>query len=732
MTPPAEDTPNEQPANSPETAEAPSNSFDGEAAPSEPAGTSLDEDTSFSTGPGRNDVTIDLEELDRNFDEASDEITDLESRYEIGEMLGRGGMGTVRRAFDRRLGRDVAIKRISHKRKANRIAIRRFMTEARSLALLNHLNIVQVHDYGEAIDGPYIVMELIEGPTLGAVLLEGRLYIQTAVEVIDQLCRALVVTHSQGVIHRDIKPSNVLMTHEGVPKLADFGLARQETVAEGGTQTGAVLGTLDYISPEQRVDASRVDSRSDLWSLAATFYHMLVGDVPRVIRPDRLPDRLVPVLMKALEEDPDARYQTAGELRDAILQAMASRSRTTESGLPVGQCPACLHVSDEEIKFCEECGESLLVPCVSCQAETKPWTTFCGECGTNVAEFLNTRWDELRQQQQQVRTWHGEFRYPEALELLNKLVTEEHPRFVSIREWGQARLPLLQQEYTELKESRDTAFNEATMSFGRRDYEDVIRLLEPIPEAVLGEEAEQLLGEAQDRQQRVVECYSTIRNSVRKNYEEGLLELVEEYLALKPGDRRVMPLWDQLRRRKTHQRLRELRSEIRQRVSDNQYDGLLPLVEECLELRPDDSRMNRLAETLRREALADAKRRMRRLVGVGGGVVVLLILLPGLYGWNTWQRVAARSAIIEKEIAAETERRIAAVKRKLLVAAKEQAERRKQFAAKQEAERRQFAAKQEAERRISKSVQTLKGHSGPVTSVSFSPDGKRIVSGSLD
>ena len=110
--------------------------------------------------------------------------------------------------------------------------------------------------------------------------------------MIDQLCQALTVTHAQGVVHRDIKPANVLMTRDGVPKLTDFGLARQESVDGGQTRAGAVMGTLDYMPPEQRVDAAKADSRSDLWSLAATFYQMLTGEVPRVIRPDRLPTEL--------------------------------------------------------------------------------------------------------------------------------------------------------------------------------------------------------------------------------------------------------------------------------------------------------------------------------------------------------------------------------------------------------------------------------------------------------
>ena len=174
----------------------------------------------------------DLDDLGVGLDDDL-EIVDLEARYEIRDTLGRGGMGEVFRAADRRLGRDVAIKRLRDELGASRQAAERFLTEAKSIAALNHFNIVQIFDYGRASDGPFIVMEYVGGGSLAETLAEGRLEQTTAVELIDQLCQALTVTHAQGVIHRDIKPANVLMTRDGVPKLTDFGLARQESV-DGG------------------------------------------------------------------------------------------------------------------------------------------------------------------------------------------------------------------------------------------------------------------------------------------------------------------------------------------------------------------------------------------------------------------------------------------------------------------------------------------------------------------
>ena len=409
----------------------------------------------------------DLDDLGVGLDDDL-EIVDLEARYEFEGELGRGGMGEVLLARDRRLKRQVAIKRLKEELGASRKAAQRFLTEAESIAALNHFNIVQIFDYGRATDGPFIVMEYVDGGSLAETLAEGRLEQSTAVELIDQLCQALTVTHAQGVVHRDIKPANVLMTRDGVPKLTDFGLARQESVDGGQTRAGAVMGTLDYMPPEQRVDAAKADSRSDLWSLAATFYQLLTGEVPRVIRPDRLPAELTPVLFKALEQDPTARYQTAEAFREAIHAAEASRPQTTDGGMTIGECSSCGHISSETADFCEGCGESLLVPCYSCQVEMKPWATFCGACGNNIPELLDQRMEELQARQQQVQALRGEYRHGEALGLLDEMTAEAHPRFAAIREWARDREPGMRSEMEALEQRRDKAETRPTWRLKQR------------------------------------------------------------------------------------------------------------------------------------------------------------------------------------------------------------------------------------------------------------------------
>ena len=261
----------------------------------------------------------------------------LEDRYELKERLGTGGMGEVWRAMDPRLQRPVAIKRLKGDLVRHRGALERFLIEARAVARLNHRNIIQVYDFGSDPQGPYLVMELVEGKSLTSRLQEsGPLEPGVAIGLVSQVCDALAMAHRTGIVHRDVKPANILLTSDGVPKLGDFGLARLETADHGQTQAGAVLGTPDFMAPEQRADARRADARSDLWSLAATLYQLVTGQTPRVIRSDRIPEPLRPVLLKMLSEDPNQRYQTAVEFR-ATLTALSRSFGETATALDPAQ-----------------------------------------------------------------------------------------------------------------------------------------------------------------------------------------------------------------------------------------------------------------------------------------------------------------------------------------------------------------------------------------------------------
>ncbi|MCF2526445.1 protein kinase domain-containing protein [Yinghuangia soli] len=272
-------------------------------------------------------------------------------RYELGRQLGRGGMAEVSMAHDVRLGRTVAVKTLRPDLAQDPVARSRFGREAQNAASLNHPAIVSVYDTGEdRISGelvPFIVMECVEGRTVRELLTEGSPIPQEqALRVTDGVLEALEYSHRHGIIHRDIKPANVIITNSGAVKVMDFGIARAlHSAATTMTQTGMVMGTPQYLSPEQALGRT-VDARSDLYSSGCLLYELLAlrppfnGDTPLSVvyqhvqddpRPPsesdaRIPAHLDAIALKALAKNPDDRYQTAEEMRRDIRRALAGQA----------------------------------------------------------------------------------------------------------------------------------------------------------------------------------------------------------------------------------------------------------------------------------------------------------------------------------------------------------------------------------------------------------------------
>ncbi|MEU9009273.1 Stk1 family PASTA domain-containing Ser/Thr kinase [Streptomyces sp. NPDC048479] len=267
----------------------------------------------------------------------------LGGRYELGSVLGRGGMAEVYLAHDTRLGRTVAVKTLRADLARDPSFQARFRREAQSAASLNHPAIVAVYDTGEDyVDGvsiPYIVMEYVDGSTLRELLHSGRrLLPERTLEMTIGILQALEYSHRAGIVHRDIKPANVMLTRTGQVKVMDFGIAR--AMGDSGmtmTQTAAVIGTAQYLSPEQ-AKGEQVDARSDLYSTGCLLYELLtvrppfVGDSPVAVAyqhvreepqpPSNFDPEITPemdaIVLKALVKDPDYRYQSADEMRADI------------------------------------------------------------------------------------------------------------------------------------------------------------------------------------------------------------------------------------------------------------------------------------------------------------------------------------------------------------------------------------------------------------------------------
>ncbi|WP_286178167.1 serine/threonine protein kinase [Rhodopirellula sp. JC639] len=258
-------------------------------------------------------------------------LSELFPTLEIIELLGAGGMGAVYKARQEGLDRLVALKILPEEFAHDVKFALRFTREARTLAKLNHPNIVSVFEFGKVQDTFYFLMEFVDGPTLRDVVRAGQLSPEHALAIVPHLCDALQFAHDKGVIHRDIKPENILMAKDGSVKIADFGLSRilgNENQPTELTGTHQVMGTPRYMAPEQFEGARGVDHRADIYSLGVVFYEMLTGELPigRFAAPSRkvaIDVRLDDVVLRTLEKEPQRRYQHASQIKSDI-QSIAS------------------------------------------------------------------------------------------------------------------------------------------------------------------------------------------------------------------------------------------------------------------------------------------------------------------------------------------------------------------------------------------------------------------------
>ncbi len=258
-----------------------------------------------------------------------EELTARFPQLDILELLGRGGMGAVYKARQKHLDRLIAVKILPPEVSGNPAFSERFTREARALARLSHPNIVGVHDFGQTADGLfYFIMEYVDGVNLRQAIQSGNIDPKQALAIVPQICDALQFAHDEGVVHRDIKPENILIDKRGRVKIADFGLAKllgQEAADHGLTATQQVLGTLRYMAPEQMEGKKSVDHRADIYSLGVVFYELLTGELPigRFAPPSKKVEidvRLDEVVLRALEKEPEKRYQHASDVKTEVEQ----------------------------------------------------------------------------------------------------------------------------------------------------------------------------------------------------------------------------------------------------------------------------------------------------------------------------------------------------------------------------------------------------------------------------
>jgi serine/threonine protein kinase len=264
-------------------------------------------------------------------------------QFELIELLGRGGMGEVYKARQKKLGRLVAIKILPSLSVNPTSTPSAFLREARSLALLNHPNIVTIYDFGDADGLCYFVMEYIDGVDLRRMIEAHTLSPDEACALSRRSAMRCSSRHDAGIVHRDIKPANILIDKQGRVKIADFGLAKiVSKEAKDFTLTGAgeIMGTAEYMAPEQRRSSQSVDHRADIYSLGVVFYEMLTGEVPmgRFDPPSKrvsVDVRLDDVVLRTLEREPERRYQKASELKTSVEAINGSPQSSTATASPL-------------------------------------------------------------------------------------------------------------------------------------------------------------------------------------------------------------------------------------------------------------------------------------------------------------------------------------------------------------------------------------------------------------
>jgi len=442
----------------------------------------------LSTSCGKCGSSVDLSSLRTIVDTATPPATPAEevletgrqlAGYRVEKVLGRGGMAVVYKATQLSLNRPVAIKTLPKHLASSPAFVTRFNREAGALAALNHPNIINIIDRGVEQDLYYFVMEFVDGEDLQARLKRERPSPAEAVQILRQVLAALDYAHKRGVIHRDIKPGNIMIDRNGTVKVTDFGIAHlaggQDT-GFGLTMAGAQMGTVNYMAPEQRTDAAHVDGRADLYAVGVVLYEMLTGQLPLgAFDPPEGDPRLTAAIMRALKQDPKARFASAQEMAAAL--GSDAPVAVAEPKPAMAPCPFCKAENRTDAKFCVECGKTLIETCPRCRKAMRAQAKFCDACGTNVTEYLTRVKEDLQTKLTQAEQLGKEGRLADAITELDSILTAEGKELDDVKSKAKERKDKL----LLLKEKQDAAFKKGQELYDRRDFEKAIAAWEKLP-----------------------------------------------------------------------------------------------------------------------------------------------------------------------------------------------------------------------------------------------------------
>ncbi|MFW6188827.1 MAG: protein kinase domain-containing protein [Planctomycetota bacterium] len=545
---------------------------------------------------------------------------DVLGGFRIDEILGAGAMAVVYRATQLSLDRSVALKILPTKYAQNETFVRQFDSETEVLASLNHPNIVNIIDRGREGDTYFFAMEYVEGTTLGEMVAAGEVEEEFFLEIMEHCADALSYAHSRGIIHRDIKPANIMLNDQGMPKIADFGIAGLLAEAEADrTGRRRVMGTRGYMPPEQEQDVRRTDERSDIFALGAVIYRVLTGQIPSHLPPGP-PSQINPevdpgidsLVLKCLEKDRDQRYQSAEELNEALKAYHRQISRAGEV------CPECKEQNPVTQKTCLHCGadlDELFDVCPECGEENRIDVDICRSCGASISRLRNQTAVRISKIEERARELAVKDRYEDAIRELQKVLEVKGKVFRRAREKAERLISNYQKQRREYYHER-TKLGKRLAGEGKLD--EALDVLESVPEEFAESEgAAAAVVNAKSRrvvaEKKVGQAEHLIEEQELEEAEE-LLEQVENLWVNCPGLKEARIALQNSR--ETAEMLDYELAEVRSYLDEGSYQEARDALQFALSTMPDHPQVQKLLkeiekgqkQNLFRQTLKEGKR----------------------------------------------------------------------------------------------------------------------------